>query len=73
MYSMDAGMDGHPFMSHYFDMAQDHVQGKLSKMKIGRDIERTPVRVLILKPGKEQVNWKNRRAKIDQKRKEQVK
>jgi len=51
LYSIDTGQNGHPFQGHYFDMNNDHVYGRLSKMKIGRDIERTPVNTLILRPG----------------------
>lgn len=36
LYSIDTGMNGHPFQGHYFDMNNDHIHGRLGKMKIGR-------------------------------------
>ena len=50
LYSIDTGMNGHPFQGHYFDMNSDHIYGKLRKMKIGRDLEGVPVKKLMLKP-----------------------
>ena len=35
LYSIDTGMNGHPFQGHYFDMNNDHIYGRLKKMKIG--------------------------------------
>ena len=32
-FSMDTGVNGHPFQGNYFDMNQDHVTGNLKPMK----------------------------------------
>ena len=50
LYSIDTGMNGHPFMGHYFDMNADHVHGRLRKMNIGGDLENTKTSTLIIKP-----------------------
>ena len=51
LYSIDTGMNGNPFQGHYFDMNNDHVYGRLSRMKIGQQLENTKVNTLILRPG----------------------
>ena len=38
LYMIDTGMNGNPFQGHYFDLNQDHIDGKLRKMRIGRDV-----------------------------------
>ena len=50
LYSIDTGMNGHPFQMHYFDMNDDHVYGRLRKMKIGQQLEGTSTKTLILQP-----------------------
>ena len=50
LYSIDTGMNGHPFQGHYFDMNNDHVYGRLKKMKIGSQLEGTPIKILNLRP-----------------------
>lgn len=51
LYSIDTGMNGHPLQGHYFDMNNDHVYGRLSKMKIGQQLEFTPIHKLLILPG----------------------
>ena len=51
MYSIDTGMNGNPFQMNYFDMNNDHVYGRLRKMKIGeKQLGGTPTNTLVLKP-----------------------
>ncbi len=50
LYSIDTGMNESRFQGHYFDMNQDHITGKLRKMKIGgRDLEGVAVKRLTLR------------------------
>lgn len=51
LHSIDTGMNGNPFQMNYFDMNNDHVYGRLRKMKIGEEqLEGTPTNTLVLKP-----------------------
>ena len=50
LFSIDTGMNGHPFQGNYFDYNQDHLDGRLKPMKRGYQLEGTPVDTLVLKP-----------------------
>jgi len=62
LWSIDTGMNGNPFQGHYFDMNNDHIYGRLAKMKVGRQLEGTPVNTLIMRPeSRRKVNQGNKR------------
>ena len=54
LYSIDTGSNGNPFQGHYFDMNSDHIYGRLRKMKLGRDLEGTKIKKLMIKPRSKQ-------------------
>lgn len=50
LYSIDTGVGAHPLRGNYFDMNRNHLDGKLYKMRIGKQVEEVPTTTLIVHP-----------------------
>ena len=58
-FSMDTGVNGHPFQGNYFDMNQSHVTGNLKPMKWTHEkMVGTKVGILTLRPPRKRKSTK---------------
>ena len=49
-YSIDTGNGSNIFQPNYFTMNRDHLDGKLQKMIIGKEIAKVKTETLVIKP-----------------------